>query len=214
MRLLPTILLPACLLCSIGSRAQAPAYSISICADVPVNDQPERVYHRRETGHVFLILRKQLPTDTCTLVWGFYPQHPVMSLLFRKVKSSLSSNAGRWYDASLTRPLTAAGYDSLCLLAQQLARRRYHLNRYNCYHYALAVFNHGAPLPIPVQSVRFPLPAGRGGSPVALYRWLRQPASAWPAGYVASLQPAQAPGTQLPGQSLLAAAPTTTASSH
>ncbi|MBX2925130.1 MAG: hypothetical protein KF746_23215 [Chitinophagaceae bacterium] len=151
-------------------------YSISVCADVPDNSRPGKVFFRGEPGHVFIILER---TDSNTLfrerfIWGFYPKKAITCVLFRKVRGRLVDNSNKQYDVSVTRMLNIAEYRFLVNKALELSKKKYHLNRYNCYHYALELFNSLQAAPVlPVSRVRFPFPFGKGGSPGCLYRDLQ-----------------------------------------
>jgi hypothetical protein len=153
-------------------------YSISICADIPDDNDPDRVYYKKETGHVFLILQKtdsSPDAKSMTQVFGFYPRRPVSSIVFKTVRCDILDNSKRRYNVSLTREINADEFRFLLQTAADLARKRYNLNRYNCYDYAVEVFN---ALPgidkLPVTHVRFPLIFGKGGSPCSLYRDLEK----------------------------------------
>ena len=161
-------------------------YAVSLCADLPDNDRPDKVYVKKETGHVFLILRKNMPGDsgqTISQVFGFYPRRPVSSLVFKNVRCEILDNGKREYNAVVTKELTAEEFGIVVQKAQELTAKKYNINKYNCYDYALDVFNS---LPgiekIPVRHVKFPLIFGRGGSPCGLYRdleKLKANGSAW-----------------------------------
>ncbi len=151
------------------------AYSITICVDVPLNENPERVYYKGEPGHVFLTLTK---TDQETGLavsrsFGFYPRVPV-SCLVSQVRSKILDNSSREYDAALRKQLTKDEFHLVLEKCRELSSKKYHLRKFNCYDYALAVFNS---LPgiekLPVSRVKFPFILGRGGSPCGLYRDLQ-----------------------------------------
>jgi hypothetical protein len=152
-------------------------YSITIAADVPDNDRPHKVYIKREPGHVFVILEQKDTTKGTTVaqVWGFYPVRPVSSILFKNVRCELNDNGKRRYDASITRRLTKAEFDTIRTKAVELAKKKYNINKYNCYDYAIELFN---AIPgvekLPVTHVKFPFIFGRGGSPCGLYRDLKR----------------------------------------
>lgn len=151
-------------------------YSVTLCLRLPNAAKPQRVYYKGETGHVYLRLTK---TNTGTrqseqVIWGFYPQSPVSSFFFKKVRSKLVSNMKDSLRLGLLIPIDSAQYYLLCARALAAGQKKYNLNRYNCYHYALELINEVCPQPIPVRSIRFPFLAGRGGSPVALYADLLQ----------------------------------------
>src|SRR5262245_31766579 len=56
-------------------------YSISLCADIPDDNHPDKVYIHQEPGHVFLVLEKRdsvnIAEKRASLVFGFYPRRPV-----------------------------------------------------------------------------------------------------------------------------------------
>lgn len=161
-------------------------YFISICADIPNDKDPDRVVYRKEPGHVFVILEKKDSLgspQTITQVFGFYPRRPASSLVFKNVRCRILDNGSRQYNAALVKQLTAAEFLIILENAQALAGRKYNINKFNCYDYALRLFNS---LPgidtIPVRHIKFPFIFGRGGSPCALYRdleKLRRDSSVW-----------------------------------
>lgn len=160
--------------------------TLTLAADVPNNQKPAQVWYRKNPGHVLLILERldTLSGLQSTLSWGFYPRQPISSVFFRKVKSELRDNGGDEYEAKITISLSDSAFIRLQGQSIELAKRSYHLNRYNCYDYALEVFNEVSEGPkLLLQTVKFPLPLvmGRGGSPCALYQHLQtlKNASCW-----------------------------------
>lgn len=148
-------------------------FSITIAADVPDNTRPHKVYVKKEPGHVFVILEKKDTVNNITqsLVWGFYPVRPINSVFMKNVRCKLNDNGGRTYDASITKALSAAEFDVIIRKANDLAQKRYNLNKYNCYDYAVELFNAvQADHRLPLTHVKFPFIFGRGGSPCGLYR--------------------------------------------
>ncbi len=151
------------------------AYTVTICADLPDNNNPEKVYKKKEPGHVFLILTKQSASyeNIITASFGFYPRVPV-TCLFKKVRSRIMDNSNREYNASLEKKLTMKEFVLVMDKCKELSKKKYDLKKFNCYEYALEVFNS---LPgiekLPVSNVRFPFILGRGGSPCGLYRDLK-----------------------------------------
>lgn len=149
---------------------------LSIVADVPDNERPQKIWFKKDPGHVFVLLER---IDTFTqqkqaLAWGFYPRHPVYSIFFRKVKSELRNNGGHEYNASVSKQLSAEAFYALEQRAIALTQKKYHLNKYNCYDYALELFNGvGEKEPLPPYKVKFPFMLGKGGSPCALYATLQ-----------------------------------------
>lgn len=147
-------------------------YRMLLCADVPNNKKPLQVAHHQETGHVFLILQKiPRPGDTIHRVFGFYPKKGLPTLFFKKSRSRIKDNSDREYDVEISLELTARQFDTVLASAVSNASRKYHINRYNCYDYALRTFNAVAgELALPQLYVRFPFIFGRGGSPCSLYK--------------------------------------------
>lgn len=150
-------------------------YSISLCADVPNNKKPYKVAHHQQTGHVFLILQKMNTTDTISQVFGFYPKNGLPTLIFKTTRSVIKDNSMREHDVSISKKLTRSEFDTVISRAIALARHIYHINKYNCYEYAVYVFNSVAGADsVPVTHVRFPFIFGKGGSPVSLYKDLEK----------------------------------------
>jgi hypothetical protein len=155
---------------------QGAGYSVTICADVPVNGDPACVYQKGEPGHVFLILYNQDPVtgQVITRSFGFYPRVPV-TFLIKQVRSRILENCNREYDASIEIKLTADEFGIILEKCKELSKKKYNLKKYNCYEYGLEVFNS---LPgiekLPVTKVKFPFILGRGGSPCGLYKDLKK----------------------------------------
>ncbi len=158
---------------SFSNARESVSYFLTLAGDIPDNNNPGKVHFQKEPGHVFLILTKKdsLSGESQSMVWGFYPRRPVGSLLFKRVKSELRDNSYREYNISITCKLTAAGLDSLKSAAIYLSGRKYNLNRFNCYDYAVNLFNAvQKQLIVPVSYMRFPLLLGKGGTPCSLYK--------------------------------------------
>lgn len=161
-------------------------YFITLCGDVPDNLRPHKVYFKKESGHVFLILSMKdtvCHTESVSTVFGFYPQRPASSIIFKNVRCEILDNSERSYDVQIKKKLSSSEFELILENAISFAQKKYNLNQYNCYNYALDVFNS---LPgiekLPVNKVRFPFIAGKGGSPCCLYRdlaKLKQEGSVW-----------------------------------
>ncbi len=153
-------------------------YTLTICGDIPDNNNPERIHVKDEPGHSFLILTKRKTgsaSPSVIRVFGFYPHRPASCLIFRNVRGEIMDNSERQYDVSLTTDITAAEFKYVLVRSQQLARRKYNLNKFNCYDYVVELFNSLPRLEkLPVTHLRFPFIFGRGGSPCGLYRDLRR----------------------------------------
>lgn len=152
-------------------------YRISIGADVPNNKKPSQLIYQMESGHVFIILEKfdTVKKDTIHKVFGFYPSRQGIILFFKKeVKARVKDNSRREYDIELSKLLSEEQFKTALHLSLQYSRRRYHLNKFNCYDYALDIFNAVAgtePLPLIHTSFIF---FGKGGSPCTFYKYLKQ----------------------------------------
>jgi len=151
-------------------------YFVKLCADVPYNKNPAKVMYHKEPGHVFLIFSQRLNNgDTLSQVFGFYPIRPASTALFKNVKSEIRDNSGREYDVYVIAHIEKGLFYNILDSALLFARKKYNLNRYNCYDYGLRLFNLSIPRsPIPIVYVRFPFIYGRGGSPTGLYRTLQE----------------------------------------
>ncbi len=146
------------------------AYSLTLCTDIPDNTNPSRIHMKSETGHVFLIFSKINGQDSIHNVFGFYPRRPASSLIFKNVRSEILNNGRREYNASVSTELDAGTFSLAIQQAVQLAKRKYNINKYNCYDYALELFNAVTGKdPIPGRHIRFPFIFGKGGSPCGLY---------------------------------------------
>jgi hypothetical protein len=152
-------------------------YSITIAADIPDNNRPGKVYYKKEPGHVFIILEQKdtISNEGIAQVWGFYPVRPVSSVFLRTVRCQLNDNGKRKYDVRISRRLSAEEFEGIKKHAIELAKKKYNLNKYNCYDYAVELFNSIPGIEkLPVTHVKFPFIFGRGGSPCGLYKDLQK----------------------------------------
>src|SRR5690606_14370185 len=131
-----------------------------------------KVAYHQECCHVFLNLQKiPIPGDTIHRVFGFYPKKGLPTLFFKTISSRIKDNSDREYDVEVSLELTAEQFDTAIARAPSLANRKHHINKYNCYDYALRVFNSVAGThQLPSVYVRFPFIFGKGGSPVSVYK--------------------------------------------
>lgn len=161
-------------------------YTIRICADIPDNNNGERVHVGRQPGHVFLIVEKLdtiTPGQSAVQVFGFYPVQQHSSVISGDVPSKIVDNSNREYNASLSKRVSANQFQLLLEKSEQLAKRKYNLRRFNCYDYVVAVFNSIAGAEkLPVTHIKLPYLLGRAGSPCGLYhdlKKLKDDQSAW-----------------------------------
>jgi len=158
-------------------------YKIAIGADVPNNKKPMRVLYQMESGHVFIILQKIHGVDTINKVFGFYPYPGIPVFLKRNVKSHMKDNSYRQHDVELCKTISKSQFDSALALSVLYSKMKYRLNTFNCYDYAIKIFNAVAGRDtLPIIHVRYPLFFGKGGSPCGFYKYMKQQqesASAW-----------------------------------
>jgi hypothetical protein len=150
-------------------------YSVTVCADIPDNTNPDRVHIGKQPGHVFLILKKARKTGSnICQVFGFYPQREYSSLIAGDVNSKLLDNSKREYNASISARVSSKEFQMILQKSRQLANRRYNLHKFNCYDYVLQVFNSIPNIKkLPITHTRLPLFFGRAGSPCGLYKDLK-----------------------------------------
>lgn len=151
-------------------------YSITICADIPVNNKPGCVYKKGEPGHVFLILTKRslVTEEVITKSFGFYPRVPV-SCLFKEVRSKIMDNSNREYDVSVEKIISTEEFALILDKSKAFAKKKYNLKKYNCYDYVMEVFNSLSGIEkLPITKVKFPFILGKGGSPCGLYSDLKK----------------------------------------
>ena len=147
-------------------------FSITLCADIPCDHHSNRIFHHRNNGHVFLIASALQDSSNTVppVVFGFYPHRPLLALLIKQTRGKVMDNAGRQYEASITSIVCGQTFNTWITAAVQLAHKKYHLNRFNCYDYAIQLFNILQQAPdLPAIQLRFPLWRGFGGTPCALY---------------------------------------------
>jgi len=157
---------------SFGTIDAGSSYWITLCADLPDNNKPARIHVKDETGHVFLILTKVLSGDADSIhqVFGFYPHRPASGIIFKNVRSQIIGNGTREYNVSVSKKLSPEIFQLVLEQAVISSKHRYNLNKYNCYNYAVDVFNAIPGIEkIPISKVKFPFILGKGGSPCALY---------------------------------------------
>lgn len=153
-------------------------YTITVCADIPDNNNAETIHIGQQPGHVFLILEKVDPVASgrsSVQVFGFYPARQYSSLFAGDVPCKILDNSGREYNASLSRQVSALEFQLLLEKSKQLAGRKYNLRRFNCYDYVLEVFNSIPDIEkLPSTHVKLPYLMGSAGSPCGLYRDLQK----------------------------------------
>lgn len=130
-------------------------YSVSICADLPVNSNPNALLNVKWLpGHSFIILTKTNGANGSSVAFGFYPEKALHSLSSIPVASQIidDGSSRHEYDASLTmNNISALDFQTLEHSAENLAgAMKYDLDNYNCTNYALDVINTIRPFPIQV----------------------------------------------------------------
>ena len=160
------------------NRTLSGGYTITICADIPDNSNPLKLMHNNESGHVFIIVSAQdssAAKKTVSVPFGFYPRYMAMMALIKRVPGAIKNNWNREYDASVSKKLTAREFHNTLILAKELSKRKYHINNFNCYDYAVLLFNSSDNKDsLPVSRVKYPLASGSGGTPGCLYNDLKK----------------------------------------
>jgi hypothetical protein len=120
--------------------------SITICADLPVDDDPTANinFYNGATGHCFMELKKTNGAQSATQVIGFTAQNPLAAIIHADefVPGKLVDNAGHKYDASITMNVNASAFNTALNEMKSLsANLAYSITRFDCLDYDLAVFN-------------------------------------------------------------------------
>ena len=153
-------------------------YSITVCADIPDNNNSSNPVYENEPGHVFVTLSKNESKpgkSPVSVSFGFYPRYIAMILFIRKMPGEIRVSSEREYDVSVTKRLSFSEFQKTLFNAKLLAQRKYHLNLFNCYDYAIQLFNSaGGEDTLPVSRIKFPFTGGFGGSPCCLYKDLEK----------------------------------------
>ncbi len=121
--------------------------SITICADMPVDDDPSvslNLYNGA-TGHCFLKLTKTNGSESVTQYIGFTAQDAMQAVIHGDafVPAKIVDNANHKYDASITMAVSPEGFqvalDKMKFLSS--IQQPYSITLFDCLDYDLAVFN-------------------------------------------------------------------------
>lgn len=120
-------------------------YSITLCGDLPVSDDPSINvnFYTGATGHCFLQLEKKNGGTTVRQVIGFAAVNGLQALAQTDgyVSSKLVNNAGHKYNASITMNLNTQGFATVLSTMRVLNGRPYSVQLFDCLDHDLAVFN-------------------------------------------------------------------------
>ena len=142
----PGIDLDAWLKCFTNIPDDGATCSITICADLPVDNDPTANvnFYSGATGHCFMELKKTNGAQSVTQVIGFTAQDPLAAIIHGDefVPGKLVDNAGHKYDASITMNINASAFN-IALEEMKLlsANPAYSITRFDCLDFDLAVFN-------------------------------------------------------------------------
>jgi hypothetical protein len=147
-------------------------YSISICADVPVNSSPLTTVNpfssNAQIGHSFLIAKKTNGSASVTQSFGFYPATtPSIWNPFGPVASAIKDNGNQEINAELTMTVTAAQFNTFAAAVTALAAHAYTLDSFNCTDFAVRAVNSVRSSPLEVPPYTIYLPAGPNGDNVS-----------------------------------------------
>jgi hypothetical protein len=125
---------------------QGATYSVTICADIPVDGNSGALLTTSfHPGHAFIILTKTNGTVSLSQSFGFYPESQKLSITGMYIQSKIKDDGlvNHEYDASYTLPnVSQLDFQTVENMAVNLAgSQKYSLYNYNCTNYALQVFN-------------------------------------------------------------------------
>jgi len=121
--------------------------SVTIYADLPVNDNPQYIFNilTGATGHSFLQLTKSNATQSVTQIIGFTTSKPLAVLGF-PVAGKIVNNAGHKWNASLTMSLTPAQLQTEINAVNAFgSNQQYDMWEHNCVDYTTSIINQVRP---------------------------------------------------------------------
>jgi hypothetical protein len=117
-------------------------YDVELCADIPINGNPNINVFLDKPGHAFLQITKTNGSASLSRSFGFYPKDQYSSLTLDPVESVILEDNLHAYDAKIRMSLTETQYNQLMNYSINLANNtQYDLNNYNCVNFALDCFN-------------------------------------------------------------------------
>ena len=118
------------------------SYSISINANLPVDNNPDITVNGFDGGHAFLILTKNNSNgESITQVMGFYPTITLIAALTAPVPSVIVNDEAHKFGASYTINVNANQFQSALNQIVSLSSNYYSLSTFNCTTFALNVLN-------------------------------------------------------------------------
>lgn len=153
--------------------------SIEILADVPVDNDPEKLFNWQtgSPGHTFLQIQKTNGVQSVVQNIGFYPNQPwKVTLTPAPIEGKFADNGGHEFNAGLQMEVTPAQLQSVLTKIRYLARFvKYDIDEYNCTDFALDVFNEVRPrkLSVPLCDIPGGLTAAGTSTPQGLYSLLK-----------------------------------------
>jgi hypothetical protein len=129
--------------------------SVTIYADLPVNDNPQFIFNWNSgaVGHSFLQLTKTGTGGSVTQVIGFTASKPFQAMVSPgAVPSKIVDNQGHKFNASLTMNITSAQLNLEIATIEALSTINYDIVNYNCVNFSVQVLNavrSGIPLVVP-----------------------------------------------------------------
>lgn len=142
-------------------------YTVQLCADVPVNSDPEAGFDLSSgsvsLGHSFLVVTKSNGGASITQSFGFYPaQTPPFWNPTLPIGSAVKDNGGHEVNGSITMSISESQFATIEAGAIAYAQNQYSLTAYNCTDYALGVFNSVRSSPIVLQPFNVDIMNGPG----------------------------------------------------
>lgn len=147
-------------------------YTIKICADIPVNSNPNKINTLSDPGHVFMTFTKSNGANSVTQSFGFYPRNGPVSLTGLPVQSKIVDDENHEYNASIQMNVTEANFLASFSAGQTNATSSYDINDYNCAYFALDNFNAIRPNPLYIPDTYTTSGAYFGKTPLGVYKTL------------------------------------------
>ncbi|MEO6930110.1 MAG: hypothetical protein ABI151_00705 [Chitinophagaceae bacterium] len=122
-------------------------YAITLHADLPDNNDPNKLVENFSPGHTFLSFTKTNGSSSVTQVFGFYPFSGPLTVLNLEVPSLIMDDGGHEFNSSIAiANVDASHFKAAEKLAGEYADDKdYDLNDFNCTNFALDVFNKARP---------------------------------------------------------------------
>jgi hypothetical protein len=141
---LPGINLQSYMQCFANIPDDAAQCSLSLLADLPVNDNPYIIFNWNSgaVGHCFLRLTKSGNGESVSQTIGFAPTKAFQALVSSvPVAGKMVDNGNHKYNASLTMPVTPLQLNTAIQAIEKNSSALYDLVNFNCVNFSVQVIN-------------------------------------------------------------------------